>query len=482
MLKVHRRLLVLALLPMALFPDLLPQRIDAAAKASAGCTTIIVGKKATADGSVIMAHNEDYGDNDCMHLAHHPPETHAPGEVIRFAFVTVPQVPHTYAYTAVEMYSGKRLGMPPATFLDGMNEHGLSLASNCIDCREPSKPFNRGLGWPEIGQLVLQRCKTAREAVELCGRLIDQYTFNGFENTECKNLTFLMADANEGWILEATRRHWVAKRCPDDGGIFYANQAQINTEYDLASADLVSYAAAHRWYDPNSGKQFSFKEAYGKGLGKPFSTMREVRARELLAARMGLITVQHLMAVLRDHYEGKADYRIPHRKTPRSICASATQSSQVYHLRGDKPRELGCVMWSLGSSPCSGVYTPIWAGYKGGTPAEWLRGSDSFSTDSAWWAFESIQRILAPSGNSKNAFWDREWPTMRERWSAVEKGRADEVAALESDAMKLWQQGSPAEGCKLLTDYSNSRLHSDFLQACSILDGLKVTKRKTKRD
>jgi penicillin V acylase-like amidase (Ntn superfamily) len=188
---MHRRLFVLAMLPMALFAALLPHRVDAAAKASAGCTTIIVGKKATADESVIMAHNEDYGDNDCMHLAYHPPETHASGEVIQFAFVTVPQVPHTYAYTAVEMYSGKRLGMPPATFLDGMNEHGLSLASNCIDCREPSKPFNRGLGWPEIGQLVLQRCKTAREAAEVTSLERDAMKLwqQGLPAEGCKLLT-----------------------------------------------------------------------------------------------------------------------------------------------------------------------------------------------------------------------------------------------------------------------------------------------------
>ena len=248
----------------------------------------------------------------------------------------------------------------------------------------------------------------------------------------------------------------------------------------MASPDLVSYAVAHRWHDPHSGRQFSFKEAYGKGLNKPFNTMREGRAQELLRAKMGSVTIQDVMAVLRDHYEGKTYHRIPHCKTPRSICASATQSSQIYHLRGDKPRELGCVMWSLGSSPCSGVYTPIWAGYQGGTPAEWLRGSDSFSSDSAWWAFESIQRILAPSGNTKKAYWDQEWPTLRERWLAVEKRRADEVTALERDAMKLWQQRLPAEGCKLLTDYSNSRLHADFLQAGSILDGLKVTKRKAR--
>ena len=60
MITMHRRLFVLAMLPMALFAALLPHRVDAAAKTSAGCTTIIVGKKATADESVILAHKGIY--------------------------------------------------------------------------------------------------------------------------------------------------------------------------------------------------------------------------------------------------------------------------------------------------------------------------------------------------------------------------------------------------------------------------------------
>ncbi len=102
---IHSHLLLLVLLPVALFASSLPTGVHAGDKAATGCTTIILGKKATADGSVIMAHNEDYGVDDCMHLVYHPPEKHAPGKVIRFAFASVPQVPLTYAYAAVEMYS-----------------------------------------------------------------------------------------------------------------------------------------------------------------------------------------------------------------------------------------------------------------------------------------------------------------------------------------------------------------------------------------
>ncbi|MGA2260711.1 MAG: C69 family dipeptidase [Acidobacteriota bacterium] len=471
--KMKPLVTLLSLLLIPLSACMLSSREQAGSKAAAGCTTVIIGKRASADGSVIMAHNEDYGDNDCMHLVYHPEEKHVPGDVIRFAFEAVPQAVVTYAYTAIEMYSGQRLGMPPAKFLDGMNEFGVSMASNCIDCKEPGRPYDKGLGWPEIGQIVLQRCKTAREAVELSAKLVDQYTFNGFEATSCKNVTFLIADSNEGWIMEVTKKHWVARRCPDDGAVFYANQAQIETDWDLASADLVSYATAQHWYDPKTGKKFNFREAYGTNLGDPSNTMREARASELLAPKLGKITVQDLAGVMRDHYEGKTYYQLPHNRKTRPICVSSTDASQIYHLRGNLPPDIGCVMWSLVSSPCSGVYTPVWAGYGGGTPAEWQRGSDSYSSDSAWWAFESIQRDAAPLGNNNRERWSSVGPVITKRWDNIEKQAYEKVSEIERNALESWRRGEKGTALKLLTDYTNSRLHSDYLEACSILDWLK---------
>jgi len=355
-----------------------------------GCTTLIIGKEATADGSVIMAHNEDYGDNACMHLMYHPRQTHEPEELIHFAFEDVPQVAVTYAYIADEMYDPERLGMPPAAFMNGINEYGVALASNCFDCKEELLPNDMGLGWPEIGQLVMERCKTAREAVDLCARLVDTYTFNGFEATSCKNLNFAIADANEGWIMEVTNRHWVAKRCPDDGAIFYANQAEIDTEWDFASDDLIKYAIDQGWYNPAFGEPFSFKEVYcGPYLGKSYNVARVERQQELLGPKLGSVTLGDVFAVMRDHYEGTEYYNTPHnfstqysgeprnRALVRPICVDSTHSSEVYHLRGDMPATIGCIMWIAASSPCCSVYTPIYAGNRGATPAEWMLGWDS---------------------------------------------------------------------------------------------------------
>jgi len=441
------------------------------------CTTIIIGKKATKDGSVLISHQEDYGANDCMHLVYHPRRTHKPREVIKFAFESIPQVAVTFSYVADEMYSPDRLGMPPAVFMNGMNEYGVVMSSNCIDSREPKSRDDDGLGWPEIGQLVMERCKTAKEAVDLVCNLVDEYSFNGFEVTSCKNLTFVIGDLNEGWIIEVTDSHWIAKRCPDDGAIFYANQAQIETKWDLSSDDLITYATEQGWYDANSGDPFNYREIYSAGsLGRPGNVLREERARELLEPKLGSITVQDLMRLHRDHYEGTKYASTPHsRDLARQICVSATHSSQVYHLRGDLPAAIGCTMWIAASSPCISVYTPVYAGHRGDTPLGWMTGWDFFTQNSAWWTFEQIQRNVA-SGKPNYPFNRDAWSNIRAIFDLTEQKEFLLTSLLEKKVLKHWELGEKDQAHDLLTKYTNRQLLSNWHSAQTLLYGLDENK------
>ena len=441
-----------------------------------GCTTVIVGKLASADGSVLMAHNEDYGANDAMKLVYHPRQTHQPGEVIHFAFQNISQVPLTYAYTADEMYDPARLGMPPAVFLDGINEWGVSAGSNCITSRIPKLPQDntKGLGWPEIAQLMMERATTAREAVDLATSLVDQYTFNGFEATSCKELTFLIADPNEGWVIDVLRSHWVAQRVPDDGAIYYANECRIGTTYDLYSSDLVSYAVAQGWYNPQSGP-FSFKDAYcGPYLGKPSNVRRQERAEFLLKDKLGAVTVQDLMAVMRDHYEGTTNYVLPH--TPNStICNAGTQSTQIYHLRDWLPREIGPVMLITASSPDISIFTPIYAGHAEQTPVEWRTATISFAPDSAWWNFEYIQRTLAPRSPLPNAaFYAANFPHVRADFDRVEQQQFKVMDNVEQVAALFIAQGKIDQAKQHISTFSNSSLQQNYVRAKTELNWLFV--------
>jgi len=437
------------------------------------CTTIIIGRKATKDGSVIISHQEDYGPNDCMYLVYHPRRTHKPGEVIRFAFESLPQVRVTFSYVADEMYSPDRLGMPPSVFMNGINEYGVIMSSNCIDSREPNSEDDDGLGWPEIGRIVMERCKTAREAVDWVCHLVDEFTFNGFEATSCKNLTFVIGDSHEGWIIEVTDAHWVAKRCPDDGAIYYANQAQIETEWDLSSDDLISYTVEQGWYDANSGEPFNYRETYSAGsLGRQGNVLREKRSRELLEPKLGSITVQDLMELHRDHYEGTKYASTPHaRDLARQICVASTHASQVYHLRSDMPAAMGCVMWIAASSPCISVYTPVYAGHDGEMPLEWKTGWDFFNPNSAWWTFEQIQRIVAP-GTPNRPFKQDVWSDIRTIFDLTEKKEILLTVLLEKKALKHWELGEEDLARDLLTKYTIRQLQSNLHTAQTLLHGL----------
>jgi dipeptidase len=444
------------------------------------CTTVIVGKQASADGSVLMAHEEDYAPNDAMKVVHHPRQIHKPGEVIHFAFESVPQVPLTYAYTADEMYAPERLGMPPASFMNGINEWGVAMDSNCIDAQEPilSEENDMGLGWPEIGQLVMERAKTAKEGIDLAASLVDEYTFNGFEVSSCKHLAFLVSDPNEGWVIEVTRRHWVAQRVPDDGAVYYANECRIGADYDMASDDLIDYAVAQGWYVPGP-VPFNFKDVYcGPFLGQEWNTKRQERAEFLVKPKLGTVTVQDLMATMRDHYEGTADYAIPYTggydgPTVVPICNSSNHASEVYHLRSWLPREIGPVMFITAASPDMSIYNPIYAGYAGQTPVEWRTATDSFAPDSAWWNFEYIQRTVASHHPLPDAaFYAAKFPHIRASFDRVEQQQFREMVKLEKTAAQFIAKGKVDQAKKLISTFSNSSLHQNYVRAKTMLHWL----------
>ncbi|MEM3788898.1 MAG: C69 family dipeptidase [Candidatus Bathyarchaeia archaeon] len=434
------------------------------------CTTVIFGKNTTADGSVIMAHTEDLGDDDCMHLIYHPRQTHAEGEVIQFANAIVPQVPITYAYTADEIYDAEQaFGVKAAPFTNGINEFGVTLSSNIFFSKEETLPPGQGLYYGDIGQLVMERCKTAREAVDLIAWCVETFGFAGF-SAPWPYLTFLVSDPNEGWIVEVTPRHWVAKRCPDDGAIFYANELQIETEWDLACDDLIDYAIARGWYDPSSGEPFNFKQAYGDRLGEYWNTVRESRLRELFEPKLGSITVQDVMKVYRDHLDGTEDYHVPH-TAPwpiYTICAPWTHACEIYHLRSYMPPAIGCVMWIAPSSPCCSVFTPIYAGNRGDPPIEWRTGNNKFNSKSAWWVIEQIQRVVAGYENTLEN-WEALYPRVRATWDLMERIEFIQTAHLEKTAMKLWRLGHTKQALELLTKYTYNRLHINYLIARMLL-------------
>lgn len=258
-----------------------------------GCTVIAVGRKASADGSVILSHT-DAGPDSRIYIV--PAARHRPGEKAAVLWGiqdpsrplrddgevlgTIPQAAETFAY----IHSA----------YPHMNEHQLAIAESTIDQR-PELAASRETG----GQIMtveqaeifaLQRCRKARDAVKLIGALMETYGFLPSSGDGGEDL--VVGDPGEAWVMEIfgvgpgwSRESgrpgaiWAAQRLGDDQALIIPNWSIIkeidaaDAERFMVSSNYMQEAVARGWHDPKTGKPFVWQEAYAP-LPLEFATSR----------------------------------------------------------------------------------------------------------------------------------------------------------------------------------------------------------------
>ncbi len=241
------------------------------------CTSIMVGREASADGSVLTSHTCDSWYRTWMSIepAHDYPRdtvTSIRGGLMHTEHQgdmtgvkergTIPQASHTYSFlnTAYPCLNEKQLAMGETTISGRdtlQNEKGLFVIE-------------------ELQRIALERCTTARQAIRLMGSLIRQYGYG--DSGECLTI----ADQREVWIFEVFGEGpdkiggvWAAQRIPDDEIAVSANISRIgridldDTDHFMASDNVFSVARKLGLWD---GKEpFSFWKAYSGGnyAGEP---------------------------------------------------------------------------------------------------------------------------------------------------------------------------------------------------------------------
>ncbi len=310
---------------------------------TSACTNFIVGKKASADGSVICSYNADsYG--AFMWLYQYPAGKHQPGEMRK----------------VYEWDTDKYLGEIPEAaetynVIGNINEWQVTIGETTFGGREEMVDTTGIIDYGSLIYIALQRSKTAREALQVMTTLVEQYGYCS------EGETFTICDPNEAWIMEmmgawvpdsikATmkpaakkqlgRTVWVAMRVPDDMICGHANQSRITTfmpakkekkgqETVLWSKNVVSYARLMGWYN-GKDQDFSYNAAYAKpdfsgrricdarvwqffnryadGMDRyiPWAEGCDANAEvmPLWVKPNCLLTVQDVQAAMRDHFEG----------------------------------------------------------------------------------------------------------------------------------------------------------------------------------
>ena len=307
-----------------------------------GCYMVAAGKKATTDGSVLVARSEDAAHgNHALRVLAVPRKKHNPGEEIVFEKmgdtglilppgVKIPQVSETYAHLGVvNVIEGEKISITAG----GVNEFqvcaGPSSGGYINKKAEQVCPENPTSIGDYRCTLVLERCKTAREGIRLLGELTEKF------GARIDN--YMVGDPNEVWLYEEYRgRLWAAVRIPDDCFVVEANTVRIgeinlnDSESFMGSRDLVSFASEHELYDPKSGDPFNVSKVYGAQTGKlrygipspNYDRHRIWRGISLLAPSTKLdpeepswiyplfvepdrkLTPRDILKVMMDHYEG----------------------------------------------------------------------------------------------------------------------------------------------------------------------------------
>ena len=249
------------------------------------CTSIMVGKKASVDGSVMTSHTCDSWYRTWMSIE---PAKDYPRDTIMSIYEglmhtehqkdltdvkergTIPQARHTYRFLN--------------TAYPCLNEKQLAMGETTISGRDTLQNKNGLFLIEELQRVALQRCTTARDAIRLMGSLIKQYGYG--DSGECLTI----ADQNEVWIFEVFGEGpkniggvWAAQRIPDDEIAVSANISRIgrinlnDTDHFMASDNVFSVAKQLKLWDGQS--EFSFWKAYSGG--NYFDEPKNYSVREL---------------------------------------------------------------------------------------------------------------------------------------------------------------------------------------------------------
>lgn len=456
---------------------------------SPACTNLIVGKAASADGSVIVSYSADsfgmFG-----HLYHSPAATHSQGEMLDI-----------YDWDTAQ-YLGQ-IKQVPKTYnvIGNINEFQVTIGETTFGGRPELADSTGIIDYGSLIYIALQRASTAREAIQVMTDLVKEYGYHS------EGESFTVADPNEAWILEMIGKGpgvrgavWVAVRIPDDCIAAHANQSRIHKfnmedkENCMYSPDVISFAREKGYFN-GVNKDFSFADAYNP---LDFGGLRYCEARvwsfyrrhntemdKYLSYIKGetsepmplyikpdkKVSVRDVQQDMRDHYEGTpldmtkdlgaGAYNSPYRPSPLSFKVDgqdyfnerpiSTQQSAftfVSQMRGNLPNAIGGVLWFGMDDANMIAYTPVCCCATEVPPCYTKEVADgvTFSWNSAFWVCNWVSNMIYPR-------YGLMIDDLREVQKQAEDGFFAAQTEVEAKAMEMYKE-SPAKAKEYLTGYT----------------------------
>ena len=380
------------------------------------CTSILIGKKASLSGSIIIGRNEDAKTAWPKHLAFNPhrdnvQKNHFKSKDNKFE-MDLPTA--SYSYSSTPEWTDK-YGVFEE---DGINEYHVAMSATesayANDRVLAVDPFDTDKGILEEAMVtvVLPYVKSAREGVQRLGKIVEKYGA-----AEADGILF--GDRDEAWYMEiGSGHHWVAQRIPDDSYAVVANQLAIQ-EIDFASDDFMYSQDLQKFVYDNKlwpkNQPFIWRDIFGTHDDSDL------------------------------HYNNTA-YDLTNQKnknnaTFRPISVATTQESHLLELNGEN-----MIHWLAMGVAAQSVYVPF---YPQGTkvPNTWKNGKETYSPNSAYWVFKLASVLV-----------DRNWGKYGTALSNTQSTTNEKLLQIRQQYdQKLAQEKDQEQQIKLV-DEANAKL------------------------
>lgn len=411
------------------------------------CTSVIAGKHATEDGTVIVARNEEFEQNNWNKyiIGRRSPQyvlesdsNCCVGTQWRLGnglCVPIPQTAYQYCSIADALGQTEAVyNIGEHYFFEerGINEKNVAIsATNSMGINDKASladpTVNIGIEESVILTLILPQAENARQAVELLGSYVEEYGA-----VEANGISF--ADINEIWYMEiGSGHHWIAVKVPEDKYLVVANCMRIHginlndTDNVLHSTGIYEFVQKNQLLQNPDVESFDFASAFGypgksgDPEGDPYynvdrlwlaqkilspSVKQQVRQPEypLFLSPDEAISVEKVAEVLRANYQGTE----LEGKAERPIGVVRTAESHIMILDETMPNELQGIIWQTIGTPLGCPYMPIFAEMQE-MPKQYAMGASDYDEESAYWKFRSGFSIADKFGeeavNERNKKW-----------------------------------------------------------------------------
>ncbi len=402
------------------------------------CTTLLVGKNASYDGSTIIARNDDSGAGAYMpkkmQVVEPEQQPRLYKSVISHVQVELPDDP--MRYTCVPN-AKEGEGIWGAC---GVNEANIAMTATetitsnervlggdplvrYIPATETEPEYIGGIGEEDLVILTIPYIHSAREGVERLGALLEQYG-----TYESNGIAF--QDENEIWWFESIGgHHWMAVRVPDDHYVIMPNQLGID-HFDMTDAlttqmnymcskDLNEFIEMNH-LDLSQNDEFNPRDAFGSHTDSdhiyntprawitvkyfnPHTAHNEPEDDDIPWSIVPekKITVEDVKYVLSNHFQGTI-YDPYRRNEPpvkyRPIGVNRTDFMGMVQIRPYVAEEYKALLWIAFGSNVFNTMVPVYANVHH-LPAYYTATTKRVSTDNFYWA----SRIIGALADSQYA-------------------------------------------------------------------------------